>query len=93
MHNKLLFACKNTNKLAPKTFITKKNDNFMLVLQMSYLKGSNFHGQKFSRNKFSRLAGPKTVSFAELIFAIGLFIVNFAEFIFTMDRSKRSQRG
>ena len=55
-----------------------------------YLKGSNFRGQKFSRNKFSRLAGPKTVSFAELIFAIGLFIGNFWEFIFAMDRSKRS---
>ena len=33
------------------------------------------------------------LSFAELIFAIGLFIVNFAEFIFAMDRSKRSQSG
>ena len=37
---------------------------------VDYLKGTNFRGYKFSRNKFSRLDGSKWASFAELIFAV-----------------------
>ena len=43
----------------------------------------------YSFYKFSRLAGQKTANFADFIFAIKLFIVNFVEFIFVMDRFER----
>ena len=48
------------------------------IFSCEYLKGINFRGHKFSRNKFSRLTGPKSANFAEFIFAILSLIVAFS---------------
>ena len=59
----------------------------LLIYEIYYLKGTNFRGKKFSRNLFSRLRGPKTSSFAELIFAIGDFFSIFVELIFAIEQT------
>ena len=43
----------------------------------------------FLRNKFSWLTAQKTANFAEFLFAIELFIVDFAAFIFVVGRFER----
>ena len=43
--------------------------------------------------KISHLAGPKTASFVQLIFAIRSFIVSFTEFISVVDKFEKSQGG
>ena len=50
--------------------------NFLINCYGTYLKGTNFRGYKFSRNKFSRLDGSKWANFAELIFAVERFSRN-----------------
>ena len=44
---------------------------------INYLKVTNFSSQNFYLNYFSRLRGPKTANFAELIFAYIFFLYLF----------------
>ena len=62
-----------------------------MIFDQKLIKGRNFHRQKLLWNKLSQFADPKTASFAEFIFAIGSFIMNFAAFVFVMNRFERSQ--
>ena len=78
---KLLFsAFKNEHKRFPK-----------LIFDQKLIKGRNFHREKLLWNKLSLFADPKAASFAEFFFVIGPFIMNFVEFVFTINRFERSQ--
>ena len=53
-----------------------------------YLKGRNIYAKKFLRKKFSRIGGPKNVTFPEEIFANRVKNVYFAEVIFLNSKDK-----
>lgn len=56
----------------------------MRIWCVSYIKSRNFRRQKYPKENFWRLAGPRTLNFVEFTFAIWSFFKNFPEFIFTM---------
>ena len=69
--NMVGFMCKRQHKKIEKNMVGDE--------VFEYLKAINFCGHKFQRNKFSHFTGQKTTNFAESIFPIGSYIINFGE--------------
>ena len=72
----------NTPGVQPWTKIMIKTTNFT----GKYLKGRNFLRKKFLRKKFLRFITSKMLYYAEEIFAVEGFLINFAELFFCDSR-------